>query len=129
MQTCYFEYLKNAWSCPSIIRSTCGRLWLLKWWNQFVGNFDVYLHAENQLHLSSFLRYHKNIANFAIWELCECLIIPIKIMVSICGKLSCLSACKKWTTSLTSFLRYCKEIAKLVFLGNMGKPGHTHLKR
>ena len=32
-----------------------------------------------------------------------------------CGKLWCLSACKKSTSSLTSFLRYCKNIANLLF--------------
>ena len=30
-------------------------------------------------------------------------------------KLWCLSACKKWTEFLTSFLRYCKDIANLSF--------------
>ena len=29
-------------------------------------------------------------------------------------QLWCLSACKKWTPSLTSFLRYCKDIADLL---------------
>ena len=32
-----------------------------------------------------------------------------------CGKLWCLCACKKSTSSLTSFLRYCKNIANLLF--------------
>ena len=36
-----------------------------------------------------------------------------KILVWICGKLSCLSACKKSTASLTSFLTCCREIANL----------------
>ena len=44
-----------------------------------------------------------------------------KILVSICSKLSCLSACKKSTTSLTSFLTCCRE-RKLVILS---MPGHT----
>ena len=72
-------------------------------------------------------------------------------------KRSCLSACKKLTSSLTSFLRYCKEIANLLlwaiwaclaqnqlhpprFSGNIGKicklfifgtlgmPGYAHPK-
>ena len=49
------------------------------------------------------------------WELWESLTIPSKIIVSVCKKLSCLSACKKSTSSLASFLRYCKEIANLLF--------------
>ena len=65
--------------------------------------------------LTSFLRYCKDIVNLLFWQLWECLTIPIKIIVSICSKLSCLSACKKPSSSLTSFLRYCKKIANLLF--------------
>ena len=35
-------------------------------------------------------------------------------IVPICSKRSCLSTCKKWTSSLTSFLKYWKEIANLL---------------
>ena len=38
-----------------------------------------------------------------------------KIKVSICRKRLCLSACKNSTSSLTSFLKYYKEIANLLF--------------
>ena len=38
-----------------------------------------------------------------------------KLLKSICGKFWCLSSCKKSTSSLTSFLRYCKGTAKLLF--------------
>ena len=38
-----------------------------------------------------------------------------KIIPSTCRKLSCLSVCKKSTSSLTFFLKYCKEIADLLF--------------
>ena len=38
-----------------------------------------------------------------------------KVLKSTCRKLWCLSACKKSTSSLTSFLRYCKDIANLLF--------------
>ena len=56
-----------------------------------------------------------HIANLLLWELWECLTIPIKILLSICSNLLCLSACKKSTSSLNSSLRYCKEIANLSF--------------
>ena len=62
-----------------------------------------------------FLRYCEEIANLLFCELWECLIIPIKIIASICWKLSCLSACKKSTSLLTSFLKYCKEIENSLF--------------
>ena len=91
-------------------------------------NFDVYLHAKNQLHLTSFLKYCKDIANMLFWELWECLIIPFKIIVSICKKLSCLSSCKKSTSSLIYFLKILQRNSKLVILGNLGMPDHTHLK-
>ena len=35
------------------------------------------------------LRYCKDILNLLFWKLWECLTIPIKIIVSICSKLSC----------------------------------------
>ena len=43
------------------------------------------------------------------------MLISIKIIVSICSKPLCLSAWKKSTSSLTSFLRYCNKIANLLF--------------
>ena len=116
MQTCYFEYFENAWSCPSImIVSPCRKMWCPKCWNQRVGNFTVYLHAKDQFHLISFLRYCKDIANLLFWELWECLITLINIIVSICSKLSCLSVYEKSTSSITSFLRYCNKIANVFF--------------
>ena len=48
------------------------------------------------------------------WGLWECLTILIKIIISIFRKLSCLSVCKKSTSSFISFLRHCKEIEILV---------------
>ena len=49
------------------------------------------------------------------WQLWECLTIPTKTTVSICRKLSWLYACKKSASSLTFFLKYCKELANLLF--------------
>ena len=74
-------------------------------------------HAKNQLYLlTSCLIYCKDIANLLFWELQECLIIPtIKTLVFICRKPSSSSACKKSTSSPTSFVRHCKEIVKLLF--------------
>ena len=88
---------------------------------------NVYLHAKNQLHLTSFLRYYKDIANLLFWELWESLTIPIKIIASICSKLSYLSTCKK-STSITSFFLKMQRNRKLIILGNLGIPGHRHLK-
>ena len=60
------------------------------------------------------MRCCKDIANLLIWELWECLIMLIKIILSICRKLSFWSACKKSTSSLNYFPRYFKEIANLL---------------
>ena len=70
--------------------------------------------------LTSFLRYCKDITNLLLWVIWECLIMPInndgktlqkklmpKVFRSTCRKLWYLSACKKSTSSLTSFLKYC----------------------
>ena len=94
---------------------TFRKLSRLKCWNQLVGNFDVYLHAKKTWSNLFFKKYCKDIANLLFWELCECLIISITIIVSFYRALPCLFACKKSTSSLTSFLRYCKEIANLLF--------------
>ena len=61
------------------------------------------------------LRYCKNIANLLFWELWKYLTISIKIIVSVCVKPSCLSACTKPTSSLTFFFKYCKEVPNLLF--------------
>ena len=61
------------------------------------------------------MRYSKDIAYLLFWELWECLIILIKIIVLVYRKLLCLSACKKSTSPVTSFLRYCRDIVNLLF--------------
>ena len=39
-----------SWSCLS----HCRKYWCPKWWNQLLGNFDVYLPQKSQLHLYLF---------------------------------------------------------------------------
>ena len=46
---------------------------------------------------------------------------PSKIIVLICKKLSCLSLCKKSTSIITSFLRYCNDMQTYYF-GYFGHP-------
>ena len=53
-----------------------------------------------------------------------------KVLKLTCRKLWCLSTCKKWTSSLTSFQRYCKDIKKncyFVILSNLGMACDIHL--
>ena len=77
--------------------------------------------------LTSFLRYRKDIANLLFWQLRECLAIPIKIILSICSKLSCLSECKK-INLITQFFKILQRNGKLIILGNLGMSRHTNLK-
>ena len=64
------------------------------------------------------LHSRTDIVNLLFWELWKCLIISIKIIVSICSKFSCLPACKKSTSSFTFYLRYCREMANVLFWVN-----------
>ena len=92
---------------PKELKLTYGKLWY------------VYPHAKNQLHLQRFFENSKDIGNFLFWELWEYLIIPIKFVVSICSKLSCLSACEKSTSSPILFWRYSKDM-QISYFGSFG---------
>ena len=50
----------------------------------------------------------------ALWELWTHLTISLRNGNTNLQVLWCLSACKKWTPSLVSFLNYCKNIANLM---------------
>ena len=91
-----------------------------KW---FVGTLMLICIQKSTPSLTSFLRYCKDVANLLLWDLRKCFSKPIindsvtlkknlmpKGLKSACSK--CLSAWKKTTSPLTSFLRYCKDIAK-----------------
>ena len=94
----YFGYSGHVWALPSkTIMPTCG-------------HFNVCLYE------NVFFWYCKDVANLLLWVRWECLIMSInndsitvynnlmsKVLKSNCRKLSCLSACKKSTSSLTSF--------------------------
>ena len=100
-----------------MLKSTCRKLWCLT-------TCQI-----STLSLISFLRYYKDIVNLLFKELWECLTIPIKIILSVCSKLSYLSAGKNsassFTFSISNFFlqRYCK-----LFLGTIDMPSYTHPK-
>ena len=99
VQTCHLSTLRM----PKVLKSTCRKV-------------DVYLHAKNQLHIS--LLFWDIVKT---WQTCyfanfgNAWLSPSKIIPSIYRKLSCLSACKKLTSSFTFSLRYYKDIANLLF--------------
>ena len=115
LTTSYFRYLGHIWPLPSkTIMPTCR-------------NFDVYLHGKNQLHLKLlFWDIVNPLQTCYFWNFGNASPSPSKIIMSISRKLSCLSACKKSVSSLTSLILQRK--GKLVTLGNLGMYGHTHLK-
>ena len=112
LQTCYFEYFKNAWSCQSIMKvSLYRKFWYPKCWNQLAGNFNVYLHTKHQLNLFLFFQILQRRCKHDTLVTLKMLDHPHQK----CRKFSCLSACKKSTSALASFLRYCKGIVTLLF--------------
>ena len=129
MQTCYLEYFENAWSwimpinndsitlqetlMPQVLKSTCRKLSACK---------------KSISSLTSFLRYSKDIANMLFWELWECLIIPLK-NYSINLWWNFMHICMQKINFITHFLlKILQRNSKLVALGNLGIPGHIHLK-
>ena len=98
---------------PKVLKSTCRKLWCLSRCKKSTSS------------PTSLFRYCKNIVNLLFWELWEWLTVPIKIIVSICGKFSSLPACKKINVITHFFLKILKRSSKLVILGNLGMPGHT----
>ena len=117
------------WEClfmPTImIVSLWRKLWYPRSWNQLVGNFDVYLHAKINFIVNFFIEpdLFKDTANLLFWELWECLTIPIKMIVS-----NFILIYRQNINFITSFfLKILQKIA-VVILGNLGMPGHSHLK-
>ena len=129
MQTCYIEYFENAWSCLSImIVSPCRKLWFPKSWNQLL----MFICMQKINFIFNFVKLDivvKTLQTFYFGNFGNDWASQSKTIVMISRKPSCSSACKKSTSSLTSFSKYCKEIANLLFLGNLGMSGHAHLKQ
>ena len=124
LQTCYFEYFENAWSCPSImIVSPCRKLWCPKCWNQLVGNFDVYLHTKKLISLFTFsLRYCK----LVILVLWASLATHKQSVLSTCRNFFCLSAGKKSPSSPVLMRKiWRKDMKKTSPFGYFGY--YTHL--
>ena len=74
------------------------------------------------------MRHCTDIAILLLWVLQECFIMPInndsitlqetlmlKVLKSSLKETRCLSACRKSTSSITFFSRYCYDIANLLF--------------
>ena len=95
-------------------------------------NFDVYLHAKMNSIPNFFLRYCKDIANLLLLVLWECLVMLINNNSPRCwnqlvGNFDVYLHARKTTSSLNSFLRYCKDIVSLLCWKNLGMFDHPLL--
>ena len=106
LQTWHFGYIGHEWPSPSkLIVSACRKFWYLSTWK------------ENQLYTSPL---SSNIAK--IMQICyfgyirhNAWLWPLKMKVLDFRKLWCVYSCKKSNLSLTSFLKFFKDIANLWF--------------
>ena len=86
-----------------LLKSACGKFWCLS------------ACKESTSSLTSFSRCCKDIVNLLIWELWECLTIPVKNH-SINLQETFMLTCMQQINFITTFyIRYCKEIANLLF--------------
>ena len=99
-------------SIPKMLKLTCGKLWCLSACKKinFISLFFFEISGR-----------HWKLAILRILEMLDNP--PVKVILSICRKHAYLSACKKSTSPLTSFLRYCKKKQTYYF----GYFGHTCL--
>ena len=91
---------------PKTFKSTCKKLWYLSVCRKPTSFCYFYSAINRFLLLLLQTCYFWNSGN--AWPS------PSKIKASICGKLFCLSVCKKSISSHTFFLRYCKQIPNLL---------------
>ena len=66
-----------------------------------------------------FWRYCKDNADFLLWYFEHTWLHTPKMIVSTCRRLRCLSACQKYTSSFTSFLRYYILKNPAIWLANI----------
>ena len=122
------------WECLNIPINnhiiTLKKLWWTKCCNQLVGNFDVYLHTENQLHVSHLVSdIVKALQTYYVGKIRNAWPSSSKIIVSICKKFSCLSAYKKSNLITHFFLKIFQRNSKqLDNLGTLKMPCHTNLR-
>ena len=85
------------------------------WKYQLVGNFDIFLHAKNQLHPSPLSWYIVKIlqTHFGCFE--HAWLRPSKTTLPASTKLWYLSWCKKSNLSLNSFLKYWWDIVNFIY--------------
>ena len=99
---------------PKVSKSTCRPLWCLSKCKKSTSSLTSFLRYYTDNIQTIYLLFCK-IIKLLFWELWKCLTISIKIIVSSYCKFSCLPASRKSTLSLTTFLRYCREIENSLF--------------
>ena len=104
LQTCYFGYFGHDQPCPpKLIIPTCRKVWCLSACQKSTSppllSWDIAMILQTC--------YFGYFGHAWLW--------PPKMLISTCRKIWCLSSCEKSNTSLTSFLKYCWDIANLLF--------------
>ena len=93
---------------PKVLKSTCRKFWGLSACKNSTSS------------VTSFLRYCQDIVNLLFWKLWQCLINLLQAFMLIC---------MQKTNLINHFLlKILQRNRKLVILGNLGIPGHRHLK-
>ena len=95
--------------CELVILATLDipRCIRLMWYYQLVGNFRVSLQTKKSASSAMFFwRYCKDMQTSYSGFFGHAWLRTPKMIISTCRKRQCLSACQKYTSSLTSFLRY-----------------------
>ena len=107
--------------------SSSSTQWGNKCWNKLLGNFDVYLHAKNQLHHSILSFNCKKIANLLFWVNWTCLTTLTKNDNSNLKEPVTFICRQKIKPILQVFLEILQGYCELVF-STLGMPGYANPK-
>ena len=116
---CYFGWFGHAWPhTPKMMVSIWRNLWCLSKSKKSSSFFPFAL------------RYCKDTTNLLFWVLWECLTISHKkSQHQSVGNFHAYLHAEKINFITHFFLKILQRNSKLVVLGNLGMPGHAHLKR
>ena len=107
--------------CNLVILSTLGMSGYVhsKWYYQLVENFRVFLQAKKWTSLPTFFwRYCKDMKTSYFGYFEHAWLCTHKMIEPTCRKRQCLSACHKYFSLFTSFLKYCILKNLVIWLAN-----------
>ena len=101
---------------PKVLKSTWSKLWCSSACKKSTSS------------LTFFFTYCKGIAKLLFWQLWECFTIPIKNYTINLWETFMLIFMQKINFNYSFFFQMLQRNSKLVILGNLDMPYHTHLK-